>query len=133
MNRRPDRKTELLAETFHPDWEHGPAAEFARRAASVARRRRIVRHRLLAGGSLALLAAVFFVSQEKLKSPATGAGKAAPRVAQAPETPARAYEVISDDELLAELRDRPVLVVKTPAGTRNIIVLASNAGAEPLE
>jgi hypothetical protein len=35
----------------------------------------------------------------------------------------RGYEIISDDELLAQLQDQPVLVVKRANGTREITLL----------
>lgn len=37
--------------------------------------------------------------------------------------PNRGYEVLSDDELLAQVRDRPLLALRKENGTRHIIVL----------
>ena len=38
---------------------------------------------------------------------------------------ARSYEIISDEELLAQLRDRPILVVRKENGSREIVLLAN--------
>jgi hypothetical protein len=128
---KPTRKDErLLAETFHENWESGATAQFARAAAAHARNRRRARHATATLAGLAVLACGLFVARDRF----------APRVviAQAQRspvaaTPTRGYEVISDDELLAQLRDRPVLAVQKPNGTREIVVLESEPKSETLE
>jgi hypothetical protein len=118
MNDRNDRQAKLLAETFHDAWETGPAAEFAREAAAAARRRHVARRSLRAAGALALIAAAVFFSQQKPRpSPL-------PRTeTQKSVTQGRGYEIMSDEELLTQVRDQPLLVVKKADGTRQIIAL----------
>jgi hypothetical protein len=112
MNSRRDRETRLLAGVFHDEWMEGVPANFARLAAAHARRRR--RLRVLALGSASLtvataLALAFFSAHANRPAPA-------PR-------PAKGYAIISDDQLLSELRDRPLLVVKKENGTREFVLL----------
>jgi hypothetical protein len=125
MNNRPDRKAELLAETFHGDWMGGRAGDFARAAARHGRRRRQLHRAVTVLAASAAVFAAGFVALHHSTSPS--AAVAAPRVsvptATPPAIPARGYEIISDDELLAQLRDRPVLVVRKQDGRREIVVL----------
>jgi hypothetical protein len=118
MTKRPDPRETLLAETFQGgDWADGPAGGFARRAAAAARRRRFVRGTIVASGAAAgIAAAVMFALLHRPTEPPFAAPPAI--TATAP-----AYEIISDDELLAQLRDRPVLTVKRENGTREIVLL----------
>ena len=114
-----DRNARLLAESFHDDWATGGAAQFACAAAAHARRRRRLRQALATGGGVAAIAIVgFFASHRPGAMPPTIA--AAPSLAQP-----RGYEIISDDQLLAQLRDRSVLVVRKENGSREIVLLAS--------
>ncbi len=115
MNKNDDPESRLLAETFHDDWESGPTAAFARTAAAHARRRRRLRASLLAAGTAAGLIAVLATVLRQPPKP--------PQVAAIAAKPAPAYEIISDDELLARLQDRPLLTVKKPDGTREFILL----------
>jgi hypothetical protein len=115
MNKTPDPKSRLLAEVFHDDWESGPASLFARMAATHARRRRRLRASLLAAGATAGLVAVLVSALRQHPSP--------PHVVTIAAKPAPAYEIISDDELLARLKDRPLLAVKKPDGAREFILL----------
>jgi hypothetical protein len=111
---RDPRGAKLLAGAFHDDWAGGPTAEFARAAAAHARRRRTVRRTLATAGATAVLAVAGFVALQRAPVPALPA----PPVAKPP-----AYEVISDTQLLAALKDSPVLLVKKPDGTREITML----------
>jgi hypothetical protein len=115
MSNKDDRHSELLAETFHGDWTGGPAGDFARRAAQHARRHRGRRQALLfAGAATGLAAAIMF----SVHRPVPAA------LARATQDPAPAYEVISDDDLIAGVRDRPVLVLPQENGTKKIVLLA---------
>ncbi len=103
MNEKPDFRTRLIADLFHDDWAEGPAAAAALRAAGCARRRRARQRLLVTVGSVAGMAAVLLLT---LVHP----GSRPARVhAASPTAPASAYQVISDDELLADVSDRPLL------------------------
>lgn len=129
MNKPDDRKAKLLAETFHDEWTSGVPAGFARAAAAHARRRRGVQHALMtatAGG--AMVAIGFAVWPRPAVAPSSGEAALATPAPVA----ARGYEIISDDELLAQLHDRPVLMVKRANGTKEITLLedpSAEAGA----
>jgi hypothetical protein len=117
MNDRNDKDAKLLAGAFHDDWADGPAAAFARAAAASARRRRAA-HRTLRGATVAAaLGAVAFVALRQPPAPAPLRTVTSPPVA-------RSYEIISDDELLAQLRDRPLLMVKKENGEKEFVLLA---------
>ena len=110
----------MLAETFHGDWAAGSARDFARRAALHARRRRGLRQAILGAGTIAGLAAVLFIV---LHRPATD------RLAPPPGKVAPAYEIISDDDFIALLRDRPALVLPQENGTKKIVLLAGETAS----
>jgi len=101
------------AELFHDDWAEGRASHFARHAAAYARRRRI--RRTCVAGVAAILAMTLLL--EMARHPA-GAKSPAALAAVTP-----AYEIISDDELLLKLHDRPLLVTQGKTGARKIVVL----------
>ena len=110
-----DQESKLLAETFHGDWEAGRTSELARRAAASARRHRRARRTLAASTAAALIALGLWLAQR------------APRAAL-PASPektvvARGYEIISDEELLAQLRDRALLAVRKENGAREFVLL----------
>jgi hypothetical protein len=113
MNDQPDRRTKLLAELFHEDWATGPLSDLARIGAAHARRRRRIRRSLAITGSTAALAIAGTLAYFRLAPVKPGAAA----------KPSPAYEIISDDELLALLRDRPLLVIPQPDGTRRFVVL----------
>lgn len=117
MNNREDKNAKLLAETFHEDWTDGRASQFARHAAAHARLRRRVRRAVYAAGAAAVVAAAALVSFQRPEP------VAAPTATTAPAPSARGYEIISDEQLLAQLRDRPLLVVKKADGSREIVLL----------
>ncbi|MCX6956805.1 MAG: hypothetical protein NTV51_32165 [Verrucomicrobia bacterium] len=138
MSEKPDPRTRLVAETFADDWASGPAATFALRAAAHARRRRTVRLVAL-GGSLATaaIAAVFVVVRPSTSAPAVPSVSTTPLSPTVPSAAAPltlatplgskvspAFELISDDELFAELRGRPVLILPQEPEGRRIVVLA---------
>ena len=104
----------LLAETFHGNWEEGVGAQFARRAAAHARNRR--RRRQAGAAATAIVALLILTSLALRQPPVTPASGSPPA-----STPA--YEVISDAELLAELRDRPLVVVKRANGANDFVLV----------
>ncbi len=114
MNNPRDKNEKLLAELFHADWSDGPAADFARRAAAHARRRHQLRS-VVAAGATAALAVLIALTFTRPRS--------APPVVVPLPAPAPAYEIISDAELLAQLHDRPLLVVQKQNGTKDFILL----------
>jgi hypothetical protein len=114
MNNPPDDRTRLLAEMLHGDWTSGPAAEMARRAAAHARLRRTVRRSAVAAGVVAAIAVTLFFSPRR---PALAPASVVTTAAKP------AYEIISDEELLATLRDRPLLVLPQENGTKKIVLL----------
>jgi hypothetical protein len=115
MNRKIREQEKLLAETFHGEWSAEPMASFARQAAATVRRRRQLKQTFLAMGAVAGFAIAALISLPR--------GRAPTRMASAPTAPAPAYEVISDEELLAQLRDQPLLVMNKPNGTREFVIL----------
>lgn len=113
MNNRPDDRTRLLADSLHGDWTSGPAAAMARRAAVHARRRRGLKHASLVLTAAAAIAAGILVSH-----------RARPPVTPTPSPGATlGYEIISDDELVAQLKDRPLLVLPQENGAKKIVLL----------
>ena len=111
-----DHRTKLLADAVHGDWAEGPVADFARQAAAHARGRRRLRYSLQAVGAtaclLAFVSAIFSHQPEPSRFSAKSQGHKTP-----------AYEIISDDALLAELHDRPLLAVKNENGMREFVLL----------
>lgn len=128
MNEKPDPRTQLVAETFHDDWATGPAAAFAQRAAAHARRRRTVRRTALATASLAVvMLALFTVTRPRLPAPPASAAPASHTMATAKSAPARktpAFEIISDEQLMEELRNHSVLILPQPDAAPRIVVLS---------
>ena len=113
MNDPRDKRTRLLAETLHGDWTGGPAAEMAQRAAAHARRRRASQRTTLVITAAAVVGAVIFAGHR----PRSAVPPPPTSVAQ------RGYEIISDDELVAQLRDRPLLVLPQENGAPKIVLL----------
>jgi hypothetical protein len=114
MNEPRNRDEKLLAETFHGDWNDGAAAQFARAAAASARRRRQMQKMLVGAGAAVVVAGTAFVALPS-RHPAHRPLETA---AAAP----RGYEIISDAELLSELRDRSVVMIKKENGVRDFVV-----------
>jgi hypothetical protein len=127
----------LLADAFHPNWASGAPLEFARAAAKAARQRRAAR-RSVAGfaAAAALLLLALAVSRpgssasrpartitETPPSESGEAEAAASASARVPASGTRGYEIISDEELLAQVRDRTLLAVTRADGRRAIVVL----------
>ncbi|HEX2855046.1 MAG TPA: hypothetical protein VHO24_17560 [Opitutaceae bacterium] len=115
MNRKEHEREKLLAETFHGEWLEGPAATFAQQAARLARQRRRQRRAFLTFAMAAGAAAALLVS---LRHPLA-------RTETTTSTPhsTPAYEIISDEELLAQLHDRPLLVMRGENGAKEFVLL----------
>jgi hypothetical protein len=110
-----NKREHLLAETLA--CEGGEA--FARRAAAGARRRRLAKQAgLVVGVASALTAALILI-----RPPA-----AQPTVAVTPAKTA-VLEIMSDQELLAQLKDQPVLFLKDQTGITGVVFLADAAPA----
>lgn len=129
MNKSTRKDERLLAETFHENWESGAPAQFARAAAAHARRRRRTRQVLASAGIVTALALAIFVARERARPPAVAFAAPAAGTSAAQ----RGYEIISDDELLAQLHDLPVLAVQKANGTREVVVLEPEPKTETLE
>jgi len=115
MNDKGNQRTKLIAELFHGEWSDGTAAEYARKAASHARTRR-ARRRTVWTTVAGMAAAGLFLWTHPTEK------RSVPRP-PAPKT--LAYEVISDDELLADLHDRPLLVIRKENGDRQFVMLGN--------
>ena len=112
----PDARTKLLADTVHGDWAGGRVADFSRQAAAHARRCRRLRRGLQAVGATACAAIALAVFYPRQPLPFHFSAKI-------PEQKKPAYEIISDEELLAGLRDRPLLMLKKENGAREFVLL----------
>ena len=120
MSKPRDNYTDLLAETLADDWANGPTAAFARKAAAKARNRRRFKIAASVASSAAVVALALFVSLRRPPAPPPERSVAVQRVLTAVKP---GYEIISDDELLTQLRDRPLLALKNADGTRELVVL----------
>lgn len=104
-----NKKEHLLAETIGD----GDGEICARTAAAHVRLRRVIRRTsLAAGASLAAVAALFLFRQSSPEPPGVT------------PAPTSALEIISDQELLAQLKDQPVLFLKDQTGITGVIFLA---------
>jgi hypothetical protein len=102
---------DLLAETLGD----GDGANFARRAAAHTRRRRTVSKLALAGvAATAVVVAVLGFLRPSPESPVS--------VKAVQST----VEIISDEELLAELKNESVLILKNGTGISGIVFLADS-------
>jgi len=113
MNNPREQTDKLLAELFHEDWSNGPAADFARGAAAHARRRRL-RSITAAGVTTGLAAILAFILMHQPRPP---------HLVGSAVRPIAAYEILSDAELLTQLRDRPLLIVQRENGTNEFVLL----------
>jgi len=106
MNERPDPKSRLIADLFHEDWDSGSASRLALEAAAQVRRRRVLRRGAIAAtlSTCALLLAVMVArgSSRSVLKPAIESSPERVPVPLAVQTH-KGYEIISDDELIADL------------------------------
>ncbi|MFA6134873.1 MAG: hypothetical protein WC869_12730 [Phycisphaerae bacterium] len=105
-----NKKEQLIADTL------GNGEKFALAAAAYARRRANRQAGLIAVLGL-VVAATFLVSQQSPPKPA---------IMASPSAPKPVFEIISDQELLAQLKDQPILVLKDQTGITGIVFLAGN-------
>jgi hypothetical protein len=120
MSKHEDNESKLLADVFHDDWQNGPAGGFARRAAARARCQSRVRHALPVAAACALAVAIGLIVKREHPAPSLpDEGGVQQKIS------GRGYDVISDEELLTQLRDRPLLVVRKENGTREFVLLAN--------
>ncbi len=119
MTENPDPRARLVAETFNDDWNTGPGSTFARHAAAHARRRRAMRRALAAGGALSVaFAVVVFSARFRVPPNRPDVSNDLPLASVSP-----AFEIISDDELMIALRNRPLLVLPQETGARKFVLL----------
>lgn len=108
-----NNKERLLAETLADE----DGARFAQAAAAHARRRRAIRQMGLAAATLALvLVAGVLLAPKPPSKTVTGI------VQRGPFSRAN-VEIISDQELLAQLKDEPVLLLKDGSGITGVVFL----------
>jgi hypothetical protein len=111
----------LLADVLSKDdWESGPLAQAALVAARCVRRRRAMRRGIAVGCATVLIAAAA-IETVRFTAPPPKPDARSTAVAAAPGS----LEIISDDELVALLSDRPVLLVKDEDGRINSVVWLS--------
>jgi hypothetical protein len=111
-----NKREHLLTETLVP----GDGEAFARRAAAHARHRRLAKQAGLAAGLTCVLAAALMML------PPPRAVQSSP-IAVTPVPAAPTLEIMSDQELLAQLKDQSVLVLKDQTGITGVIFLADAA------
>lgn len=109
-----NKREHLLAETLGDN----EGASFARAAAAHARRHRMGKQAGLAAGVSCALVAALVLTRPPTAQP--------PAVADA-HTPAPVLEIISDQELLAQLKDQPVLILKDQTGITGVVFLANES------
>lgn len=114
MNSSERNHDRLLAELFHGEWDSGAIARAARLAAGRTRRyRRRRRITTATGGIVAACAIMWFAWRSSDRD--TGyipPQSPKPQVVHAAPTPQPSLEIISDNELLALLHDRSLLVIR---------------------
>ena len=107
MNKKDQLLTDMLT--------NGEGDSFALAAAAHARRRQAAKKLGLGAGTTAAALALWFAARP-LKPVAGPAAAAIP-----------AYEIISDAELLAQLKDQPVLLVKEHERITSVVFLSAPA------
>lgn len=109
-----NRREQLLDDTLGEN----PGAQFARLAAARVRRRRLARQIGVGASAACLLAAAFTFRPQP----------AGPHKEVAGTAPAPVLEIMSDQELLAQLKDQPVIILRD--GHRITGVVFAEAGTK---
>lgn len=104
------KRDQLLADTLGG----AQGEDFARQAAAMVRRRRRMRQFGVVAGAAGLLAAVAFVSRPQPSAPPGEVVTARPKPV---------IEIITDQELLAQLKDQPVLILKDDNRITGVVFL----------
>jgi hypothetical protein len=117
MSKRNERDARLLADTFHEGWDEGQPAKFALIAAAHARRRRATRRALTGVYAVLAVGSLLYFSARPDREPPVEPSTTGMT------TPVRSYEIISDEQLLAQVHDRPLMVVMKSDGKKEIVVL----------
>jgi hypothetical protein len=110
-----NRKQQLIAEVLGP----GDDDAFARQAAALVRRRRAAKHTVAAGGIAAasVLALVLALRPAPTRV-----------IPPAPLSPG--VEIISDEELVAQLKDQPVLFLRDANRITGVVFLKNPVNGE---
>ena len=122
MNDPRDHDSRLIADALNDDWDKGAPAQFARAAAAHARKRRRTKQAVLASTASAGVVVAAFVM---LTSPSRTPAISTP-VASHQAKAVRGYEIISDAQLLAELRDRSVVMVRQGNGRNDFVLVGQD-------
>ena len=122
MNDPRDHDSRLIADAFNDDWEKGATAQFARAAAAHARIRRRTKQAVLAStASAGVVVAAFMIVSSPSRPPVSSAP-----VGSHQAKVAHGYEIISDAQLLAELRDRSVVMVRQGNGRNDFVLVGQD-------
>jgi len=108
------KRERLVTETLGDN----PGEAFARQAAAQVRRRRVLSRISLAAAAATAVVAGFVVTLKPVATPAP----ALPPVATGPTV-----QILSDQELLAELKDQPVLIIRDQSRITGVVFLAEKS------
>jgi hypothetical protein len=120
MNDSESDKAKLLADAFYDDWSTGAPLHYARAAAKFARRRRATRHAVAATSVVIAAAALVLGVGMHLRA------RSSPRSPERLAGSRQNYEIISDTELLAQVRDRPLLALRDSNRITKVILLGND-------
>jgi len=122
----PDRESLLLAGLHDEVWSGESLNGLALRAAALARRRQR-RRRALQFATVAAGCCVMLVLTRTLQTTWTSIARPALPPAQTSDS---GYEIISDQQLLAQLNDRSLLLIHEDNGARELVLLPTKAAEE---
>ena len=121
MTNREHQEAKLVTDLFHTQWNEGSVAACARRAAAHARHRHTIRKSFIVAACVVLGGGMTFFSVFHWL--AARSEIPLPRFTEN----TRGYDIISDDELVAQLNDRPLLLVRRDSNSREIVILDNEA------